>query len=255
MCCRYQCGVNMCSATRIDSISTIYMDSRVATGFQVMQANNNAAAMMLIDRDSVITNITPANKTRLNDGNVMDILTLVCRDRNDVLVIDPQWSTQFLTNGNADRRLYYRDRITNALSGIIHFPSIVLLPLFADEHWSLLVLVTISDTVYHYFHLDSSQPDHAPYCDTMVDAITSLLDNRAGMLVKFDLPVKVPQQRGDWQCGHFVVMNASMIVSSLNDGTQPLSMASLARHLRQNMLTSSYRNIRQFALQVTTMLQ
>lgn len=208
----------------------------------------------LIDRESMIMNITPANKTRLTDANVMDILSLFCRGRNDVLVIDPQWSTQFLSNGHVDRREYYSGRIGEAFRSINQFPSIVLMPLFIAEHWSLLVLVALSDTVYHHFHLDSSQPDHTPYCVTIINAITRIIDNQGGVLVKLALPCKVPQQNSDWQCGHFVVMNASMIITSL-DGNQPLSLASLTRHLRQNMLSSSHRNIRQFAIQVNTMLQ
>ena len=93
----------------------------------------------------------------------------------------------------------------------------------------------------HYFHLDSSEGHHTEYC---LSFISRLVIGRN--MTEFKLPKKATQQKEDWECGHIVLINIRMLLE-FECNQAHLFDESLSRHIRNNMLSYSFRNIKNFA--------
>ena len=198
--------------------------------------------------------LNPRNKERLQDVDIMRILTHMNKAMVTT-VIDPLWITNAMTHEVESRRLLFQSKVTEAIR-TSKLP-VLLMPLYDDEHWSLLVL--FSGTMQHrddgtvpytsYFLLDSASR-HTEYSLTVLSWFA--LD----ALVEYRLPKKTPQQTGDWECGHFILMNASMMIDFCqNYAEKPGTLLEiLRRHLLSQMMSASYRNIRAFSQDILTQL-
>lgn len=206
--------------------------------------------MLLSDRQCLLDALSPVNKTRLDDQNMLDVWSALNRGIR-IPIIDSTWTTQLLGNPNQERQREYLERIRVVITGVTDNSQspLILFPLFEDEHWSLLVLIRRTSTLFHYFHIDSSQPNHTAYCASLLDRIRPLLTG-TGLFV---LPKDVSQQAGDWECGHFVLMNIQMLLD-LGCSNDARYEESLRRHLTNNMMKCSIRNIKVLAADVAGFL-
>lgn len=194
------------------------------------------------DKASLLYALKPVNKTRLNDQHMSDVFRVVPNERK-VPIIDSLWTTQLLTNGSVAKQDEYLERIRPIMDAL---PNLVLFPLFDDEHWSLLALIYRPVVAnWCYLHLDSSGTTHIEHRTALLSRLEPIL--RGGLPVPFVMPKnkKVPQQTGEWECGHFVLMNSRMLLSLECPPHQDYE-TSLSRYLIKELLSSSSRNLRAF---------
>ncbi len=207
--------------------------------------------MLLSNKPDLIAALTPTNKTRLNDENMLDIINIVNQGIR-YPIIDSMWTTQLTSNGNPDKQGEYLERIRQVILTVTdNSPSpLIFLPLFVEEHWSLLVLIRRSPVLFHYFHIDCAEPEHTEYCQSVILRLQPIL----GATQPFVLPKKVSQQPGDWECGHFVLMNIRMLLD-LGCSNDFAYENNLRQHLFDNMMSCSKRNLSAFADDMVNILQ
>lgn len=212
-----------------------------------MQANDR-----VLDRVSLVHNLNPNNKIRLNDENMTDALNIKKGNRA-ICIFDSQVVSQALNHNNQGMRQFYRDKIYQELCRLGRSP-LVLMPLFHDEHWSLAALITLQPNRGCFaLHFDSSGETNTE-CFLSLLAMLRGLGPAAPDWLPYVLPKRVPQQKGTWQCGHFVLMNADMMMSYLESNRATFNADTLDSHLRREIMSSSDRNIRAFTRDITALL-
>lgn len=195
--------------------------------------------------------LNPRNRERLTDEDMATVITRMNRE-GLVTTFDPLWITNAMEHQSEERRRFYHAKVANAIRS--SNSVILLFPLYEDEHWSLLVLFAVGvaarreDGTVNYmqhFLLDSASR-HDEYAQTVL--VHFNLDHTT----VYELPKKVPQQKSDWECGHFVLMNLSMLIEYCRGLTAqtPLTLESLRSHLLREMMAASQRNIRAFAQRI-----
>lgn len=208
--------------------------------------------MIRSDRDALLRALNPSNKIRLNDEQMSDVCRVLVNE-NRVPIIDSLWTTLFINSNNKERQVEYTERINRCITDRSLLTRIVLFPLYADEHWSLLALFhrPLTDN-WRYFHLDSATGNHTEVCVDVLSRLSTVLNG--GQPEAFRLPKKVPQQNDDWQCGHFVLMNVCMLLSFQHNNHQDYESV-LSRHINSELLSGSHRNIRSFARDIANLTQ
>ena len=208
--------------------------------------------MIRSDRATLLRALNPANKTCLNDEQMSDVCSVFANE-NQVPIIDSLWTTQSINSNNKERQAEYLERINRCIADRSVLTRMVLFPLFADEHWSLIVLFyrPLTDN-WCYFHLDSATGTHTEVRTDVLSRLSTILNG--GQPEAFPLSKKVPQQNDDWQCGHFVLMNGSMLLSFRHDDNRRDYESALSRHINGGLLSSSHRNIRIFARDIANLI-
>lgn len=198
--------------------------------------------------------LTPPNESRLNDANMMDVVRLL-RNQRQTPVIDPLWTRELMANNNEEKRQQYTRLIDGILCKVTsESPSpLVLLPLFDDEHWSLLVLV-FGIEEWQYFHLDSEKGFHEDYMLLFITRLGRYSSVLTQDPVFFIIPKAAPQQKYDWECGHFVLMYMSMLMKLVASYSAEFSVM-LRRHLSRNISSCCYRNIKSFSEEMKSLIQ
>lgn len=204
----------------------------------------------LHDKSSITFRLNPGNETRLDDHNMLDVFR-VLNQKECALVIDSTWITQMISNGNVLKQEEYRQRILTSITTSLATRPLLLLPLYDDEHWSLVVIITEKGPGnYRYFHLDSGMPGHSGFCDSVLEKLAITTGES-----RVNLFLEVPQQEGEFECGHFVLMNAAVIISFFENEVRVLGDESIRKHLQKEIITPSTRNMRSFEKKIANLIK
>jgi Ulp1 family protease len=94
-----------------------------------------------------------------------------------------------------------------------NLPSILLVPIHNNDHWSLLYYRT-STGVWH--HMDSLAPYHTSYVEEVMEELDALgyLLSPNNEVVHFR---RMPRQPQGWECGIYLLLYMLIVSESRND--------------------------------------